>query len=247
MKICKSTTILFYFILLLSMAAFTVISQVAYTQTVVFEEQVDTNPDYSSTGPNKKNFVHLFIGFGCIVGPSENVGANIKYGQSADFEIGYRYKRKISNFYAWGVEMQYHGNGYVLKQDSAKILPNSILHKKEIFRFYNIGAGIYNRINIGKRGNIIGNYMDVGANVEFPFSIVHDIKNDGPNGTIVRTLTTHLDYVNKFNYYGFLRLGSNRFSVKTSYRFSDLFKKTEANDFPELPRFTVSLQVGVHK
>ncbi len=214
-------------------------------QAVVFEEQVDTTPDPSSFGPNKKNFIHLFVGFGCIVGPAENAGSAIKYGISSDLEIAYRYKRKISNFYAWGTELGYHGSSFILKQDAQKTLPNSTINKNELFKFYNLALGIYNRFNFGRRGNAIGNYVDIGGNAEFPFSIVHIATNDGANGTVVKTLTSHLDYVNKLNYHAFIRFGSNRYALKAAYRFSDLFKS--GNAYAELPRFAVTLQVGIHK
>jgi hypothetical protein len=219
----------------------------SFSQTVIFEEQVDTNPDFGRVGPNKKNFLHFFIGFGCIAGPSENAGSNIKYLLSTDFELGYRYKRKITNFYSLGTELFYHGSSFVLKQDSLKTLPNSNLNKNETFRFYGASLGIYNRINFGKRGNILGNYLDLGGSFDLPISILHDVKNDGPNETVIRTLTSHLDYVKKYYYYGFLRLGSNRFCIKTSYRFSNLFRKTNDYNFAELPRLIASLQIGIHK
>ena len=211
------------------------------SQTVVFEEQVDTTPDTDIFGPNKKNFVHLFVSFGFIIGPAENVGSNIKYVSSTDLEVAYRYKRKITNFYSWGTDLGYHGISYILKQNSQKTLPNSTINKNELFKFYNVALGIYNRLNFGKRGNAIGNYVDIGGSGEYPFSIAHIATNEGANGTVVRIITTHLDYVNKFNYYAFLRFGSNRYSLKAVYRLSDLFKTN--NSYAELPRIALALQV----
>lgn len=219
----------------------------ANAQTVVFEEQVDTNPDFSSFGPNKKNFMNYFIGFGFIVGPSEGIGSAIKYGASTDLQFGLSYKRKIFSFYAAGLEAYYHGNNFSLKQDLSKTLPNSNLNKNEVLRFYNIGLSFFNRINVGKRGNVIGNFLDIGANAEFPFSVVHDVKNDGDNNTIVRTLTSHLDYINKYGLYLFTRIGSNRYAMRVSYRFSDLFKTNESYNFAELPRIVISAHLGLHK
>ena len=217
----------------------------SHAQAVVFEEHVDTIPDQGSFGPNKKNFIHLFVGLGCIVGPAENAGSAIKYGLSSDLEIAYRYKRKISNFYSCGTEMGYHGSSFNLKQDAQKTLPNAVINKNELFKFYNFAMGIYNRFNFGRRGNVIGNYVDIGGSGEFPFSLVHITRNDGADGTIVRTLTSHLNYVNKFNYYAFIRLGSNRYALKAAYRLSDLFKKN--TNYAELPKIAMTLQVGIHK
>lgn len=246
MKSNKPASILF----ILTTSIFLSVGQKNYAQTIVFEEQVDTTPDITTYGPNKRNFTHFFAGFGFFAGPSDAEGSDIKYGVSNDLELGFRYKRKISNFYAIGSEIAYHGSSFVLKQDSLKTLPNPTLNKNEVFRFYGFSLSLYNRFNFGRRGNVIGNYIDVGGNFELPYSVVHNTKNVGANGAVVRVLTTHLDYINRYNYYGFFRVGSNKFAIKASYRFSDLFKTKSPisyYNYAELPRILLALQLGIHK
>jgi len=223
-------------------------------QTVLLEQDVNADTIPKMVGPNLKHFSHFYFGYGFVLGADAD-GSKIKYGSSSDFVYGYRYKRKLSEFYAVGFDLFYHSTAFHLKQDSTKALPNNILHddkgEKEKLTFHNFSLGLYNRFNFGKRGNYIGNFLDLGARVDWPFSVVHftkdiyDIANIN-NGGVVKTKTTRLVYTEPIYYNAFARLGFNKFVITASYRLSDLFKK-EYDLYPELPVLIMGVEIGLHK
>jgi len=227
---------------------------VAEGQTVLLEQDVNADTIPELVGPNLKHFSHLYVGYGFVLG-ADAVGSEIRYGSSSDFVYGYRYKRKLSEFYAVGFDIFYHSTAFHLKQDSTKALPNNILHddkgEKEKLTFHNLSLGLYNRFNFGKRGNYLGHFLDLGARIDWAFSVVHftkdiyDIANVN-NGGVVKTKTTGLVYIKPIYYNVFTRLGFNKFVITASYRLSDLFKE-EYDLYPELPLLIVGVEIGLHK
>ena len=218
-------------------------------QDVLLEEDVKADTIKQTVGPNLKHFTHLYFDLGFIVGESETEGADINYGKSYTFSIGYRYKRKICNFYAIGFDISYYFMSYNLKQNIFKILPNDSIHNKEKLIFNNLGLELYNRFNFGKRGNYIGNFIDIGAYGNWAYKIKHytkdDINVDINKAKIKQVTYTGLVYPEELNYGLRARIGINRYVLSATYRLSDLFK--EIYDYPELPRLSVGLQIGLHK
>ena len=155
----------------------------------------------------------------------------------------------FSNFYAIGVDISYCKTTFRLKWKPIKILPNDSLHDKEKLTFHNLSLGLYNRFNFGKRGNYIGNFLDLGAKVDLPFYVVHFTKDKidvaTNNGRIVKTRTTALTYINPIYYNAFFRFGINKYVITGSYRLSDLFKGN--NKYTELPVMTLGIEIGMHK
>jgi len=226
------------------------ISFACKAQTVMLEQDVikDTIPD--KTGPNLKSFKHFCIGYGFVFGESEGSGATVKSFGSSDFQLGFRYKRRVSNFYALGYEITYRVTAYKLKQDSSKRFPNKILHEKEKFSQNNLGLSLYNRFNFGKRGNYVGNFIDIGAYGDWAFSSVVQTKDsygvaNAYGARFIEQTHGNLIFVNPFNYGGLFRLGFNRYVLFATYRLSDLFKAKY--NYPELPRITAGVQFGLHK
>ena len=220
-------------------------------QDVLLEEDVKADTIKKTVGPNLKHFTHLYLDLGFIAGKSETEGADINYGKSYTFSVGYRYKRKISNFYAIGFDINYYLMSYNLKQENSKILPNDSLHNKEKLIFNNLGLELYNRFNFGKRGNYIGTFIDIGAYGNWAYKVKHYTKDeldnaDINNAKINEVTNTGLVYPEELNYGVKARIGINRFVLSATYRLSDLFKE-KYSYYPELPRLSVGLQIGLHK
>ncbi len=226
-----------------------------FAQLKLMEENVD-KIDFSkpNKGQNMKNYSHWFIGYAGYVGKSEGVGADINYGTSDVFSVGVRYKRKLAEFFALGAESWYSAEDFKIAQKKDKVIPTSDLHKKEDLRFNNISGATYMRFNFGKRGNILGKYMDLGAYGTWSFDIRHTytdkvVQVNKINGyRTVKTVHKRLVYTNPLNYGAIVRFGINRYVIYGTYRLSDLFDadfKTMAN--VELPRITVGVQIGLHK
>jgi len=199
-------------------------------------------------GPNARNYWHVWLATGIITGGSEGNGAAIVPGQSNCIDVGIRYKLKLANFYALGFSADYQRSIFQLVQDESKKIPNSMLHDKEKLRFNKLNIECYQRFNVGKRGNIIGKFWDIGVYAGWAFRVSHLTKDkyDEPNtnrGKQVRTVTRQLDYIEPLVYGFRSRIGINFFSVFLDYRASSLF-----NDHfdAELPRYCVGLQLGLH-
>jgi hypothetical protein len=229
-----------------------IISLHCFSQTVLLEEDRTKDTVPTSFGPNLKNFLHFYLGYGFVAGPSEK-GATINYGSSDRFIFGLRYKRKTGGVYSFGFDLNYHFTSFNLKQNAAKVLPDTILHKKEKFSEGALGFQLYNRINFDrKRGNYMGKFIDAGAGIDW-FSLSHITKDKLPDGSLHSTSTRKLNYVNPVYYYAFLKLGLNRIIFSAGYRLSDLFsddKNILVNGFPkpypELPKLLVGIEIGFY-
>jgi hypothetical protein len=222
----------------------TILSLTGFTQTVLFHQDVN-DTTLGKRGPNLRNYSHLYVGFGFIAGKPDSAGSAIKYGRSVDWMVGYRYKFRISNFFAIGYDIDFNSYTYALKQSSAKTLPDTIVHNKEQMNFSDLGLSGYMRFNYGRRGNRIGNFIDIGAFGDWGFSTTHFTKDKAPNGNIVKTTVSRLKYINDTNYGLTARVGFGRYVFFANYRLSDLFKTSY--HYAELPRITAGIQLGLHK
>jgi hypothetical protein len=160
-------------------------------------------------------------------------------------ELGARYKLKISRHHSIGAEISYNLYSYKINQKLGKLLPDTIMHKSERFLFSTATMGIYTRISLGRIGNYIGKFIDIGVYGDWVHYSDHFYKDKLDNGYVVRSHVSGLDYIQNIQYGAYVRFGITRYSVIAKYRFSDYF--TESANYPELPRFTIGIQVGVHK
>lgn len=212
-----------------------------YAQAVLLEQDLSKDSLVKKTGPNLRHYHHFYMSLGFAADQAEK-GAEINYGSSNSFDFGYRYKLKICNHYAMGTDFWWGSDGYNMKQANTKLLPDTILNDKEKFTFYNFGLGYYNRINFGKRGNHVGNYLDFGVYGQWTYNLVHYTKNKMTNGNVVEVKTKKLNYYNPLNWGVNARIGFNRYIITASYRMSDYF--ITRYKYPELPRLTVGVQIG---
>jgi len=223
-----------------------IISIVGFSQTVLFERKV-TDTTLGTHGENLRNYSHFYIGFGFIAGQPDSAGSNILMGKSSNFVFGYRYKLKICKFYAIGYDLAFNTYAFGLKQEKEKSLPDTILHGKESFSYSTLGLSPYMRFNYGRRGNRIGNFIDLGAYGDWKFSARTFTRDKLDNGNIVKVTTRKLKYLNPFNYGALARIGFGRYVIYGYYRLSDIFKTSDTYKFSELPRITVGVQIGMHK
>lgn len=214
-------------------------------QEILLHENVAQDTVKPLIGPNYRHYLHSFMAYGAVFGGTKGNGTEVRYGYSGDFLFGLRYKFRVSNLFAWGADIYYRSLIYPLRQDSAKFFPDTILNAKERLNFHSLSSGLYLRFNFEKkRGNRVGNFLDLGGYGEWTFRMSHFTKNKLPDGKIIRSTVTGLDYYNVFNYGAMARLGFNRWMIFVSWRFSDLFKSSK--NLPELPRLTAGVQVGFY-
>ncbi|MCI5055143.1 MAG: hypothetical protein MRY83_03490 [Flavobacteriales bacterium] len=219
------------------------------TQSVLLEEDVVSDTIPKSFGPNYDNFWHTYLRYGFIVGPAENETANIRYGRSYDFGIGLRYKRKLLPWYGLGFSLDYSQQNYSIRQDSLKLVPDSIIHKIERLQFNFVNLEFYNRFNFGKRGNIVGKYVDIGVYGSFGFGITHFTRDEyDPSvfgAEIVDITQRKLNYIERLQYGAIARIGFNKLAFFGRYRLSDLFN--DERNLAEMPRLVVGVELGLFK
>ncbi len=219
-------------------------------QIIIIEES-PLNEAPKTFGPNLKNYGHFFIGFDYYYPESDGLGAEIESINSGNFNLGYRYKRKICNYFALGFDVHFSNFKFRMQNNknstNVHYVPNNEEHDVEQFIFNNLGTEFYNRINFTKRGNHFGVFFDFGAYLNWSFEVRHTVKdnlhdNNNALGKRVVVRTRNLSFVEPFNYGAKIRFGYNRIVMTAAYRFSELFDNTFDS---ELPRVSIGLEFGL--
>ena len=214
----------------------------AEAQTILLQEIVHQDSVKGKWGPNLSNFMHWYIGFGFITPYDQNSGSEIYFGKANNFELGLRYKKKIIGWLAIGSGISYDYYNYRLEQNADKTLPDTLFYGKQKIKLHNLSLSPYLRINIGRRGNRLGNYIDLGLyyNVVLGSSL---IMHDTPQG-VDKVKVKKPDYIIQ-DYYGFYTsiCIANRFVLYGKYRQSDLI--IGHAEYADLPPLTVGVQINL--
>ncbi len=214
-------------------------------QTVLLQVDRAIDSISSKRGPNLDKFAHGFIYIGCIAGDDKS-GARIMYGPSVEFGGGARKKYKISPLYSLGWEIGVQEKIFKLKEESGKILPDTLINDVERMEFWSTYLSFYNRFNFDNhRGNYMGTFFDIGISGGWDFAITHVTKNELPNGSKITTQITSLPYVNRFTANAFARIGLSHVSAYATYRLTDLFRP--AYHFPELPALSFGIELAIFR
>lgn len=231
-------------------------AQFSFSQRTLLEEDINSYDfEKPKNGPNLLHFTHWYLGLGFFTPDPLEESIEIQYGKSNSFTIGYRYKLKATNWLSFGADLEYNTMSYHFKNAFFydETSENQTKHDLEKLRIHNAGTEVYLRFNFGKRGNIIGKFVDFAGYGTLNFDAKHIFIDKFPSPTAynskkVKVVNSNLNYINFLNYGARLRFGYNRYAVCISYRLSDILSKefkTE-NLQPELPRLNVDFQIGLH-
>lgn len=214
-----------------------------HAQTVLLDIDRKQEQRRPELGPNTKSFTHALFRIGAVAS-GDFEGARIVYGSSINLAVGIRKKHKISRVFSAGYDLELSYTDYKLLQRKGKILPDSILfNKSERLDFTGPGLGFFTRINFDpNRGNYLGKYLDLGITGLWNVSIKRITKSKLQDGTVVKTVTKNLPYVNNVDAKAFARIGKNHFSLYASYRLTEYFKSTF--NFPDLPRLVIGIEAA---
>lgn len=206
-------------------------------------------------GPNLLHFTHWYFGAGVIVQNPYEKSIDIENVSTHNLIIGYRYKLRVTNWLAFGADGIFYSESYYFKDNFFKesLTETSTNHNTEKIRLNNAGAEIYMRLNFGKRGNVIGKFVDFAAYGLYIFDAKHiyidKLQTPGfYHAKKIKVENRQLTYIESLNYGVKLRCGYNRYAVFFIYRFSDILSsgfKTD-NNLYELPRFSFGFQIGLH-
>jgi hypothetical protein len=210
-----------------------------WAQEIMVSEPEAIDSSVARYGPNRRHYGHFFVNFGSSIDAGD-AGARIVQPRLDQFSFGYRYKLRLFQHLALGIDAALTNFDYRLQQKDGKILPNSDLHDKERMLFTVLNGGAYMRINVGRRGNQLGNYLDLGGYGGITMSHTHFTKDKLPDGSTVRIRRNRLDYYQLFNYGLTARLGFKKIILFSRYRLSDMFYADK--NLPELPRITAGIE-----
>ena len=216
----------------------------AFSQDILLQQNVKADSVRPTYGPNLKNFFQGYIGLGFPLHTNEILNYT-KPILSTNFDLGVRYKRRFTNYLAMGLDMEINSTSYKIKQKDTKTVPDTLINDKEKIQLSSVVSSAWVRINVGRRGNLIGNFLDIGAYGGWNFQKKHKTTNVNDDNEKVKVITNRLHYVDNFSYGLLARLGVSRIALKVNYRLSDMFKTSYAK--PELPRLIVGVEVGLFK
>lgn len=218
-------------------------------QEVLLSENVKGDTVRSNFGPNKTHYLIMYTGIGFFVSPS-NKGSDVNPYSSSDYRIGARYKLKLCSWEAIGFDVYYNTNNFNLKQNDQKTIPNKTLHDKEKVVTNNVAVDLFNRINFGKRGNVLGKYLDLGFYFSYYFASKHVYKDtftsaNSAFATRNKVVNRGMKYFSDYNYGPIMRIGNNRYTLYAQYRMTPYF--IQGFNFADMPIVVAGIQVGLHK
>lgn len=219
----------------------------AHAQRVLLRGNVATDTLQPTTGPNRTFFQHFYLGYAAVVGESAGPGAAVRYGASGETFVGVRQKYRLSQTAALGFDLRYARLVYQLAQNDRKVFPTSVQHKRESLALPQLQLEAFGRLNLGRRGNVVGRYLDLTGWGGWIMSTAHHYKDEpGPTGSgRVEVTERQLNYVRRWSYGVGARLGSGRYVLVARHRLADTFTEAAAARYPELPRWLVGLELGL--
>lgn len=207
-------------------------------QVELLDEQHVQEQEKPKKGPNYRHYFHSFMSFGVNPLPGDE-GAITEPGLD-EFNFGVRYKFRIAEPLAIGLDLAYNANTFRMKQTGSKNTPDTALFDRQRMEFHAARLGGYIRVNYGKRGNSLGKYIDLGAYVDYIFAHTLFSKITLGDGSVARINRSKLDYYQPFNYGLQARIGFNKISLYGHYRLSPIF--FAPYNFTELTPLSVGVQ-----
>jgi hypothetical protein len=217
----------------------------ARAQQVLVEANVADDTIKTTFGPNRRYFGHAYASYGLLAGPSGGSGARLRYGfASSEVQAGGRLKRRLSQTLALNLDLRYAYQQFALAQNAQKTLPSPAQHQREDLALHHLQSELSLRLNTGRRGNVVGRYLDLLAYGGWVAGTSHTTEDEpGPGIKSVETTERGLPYLRRWTGGVGARLGSDRYALVTRYRLSSTFR-SEYVAWPELPRWVVGLELG---
>ena len=228
-------------ILLIAVLLFTL---TGFSQTIIMQDASPMEPyEVKTNGPNLKNYGHWFIGFGAVM-PVGAQSDNTIFGKSLLFELGYRYRYRVSNFFNTGFDVSYYIQGNRLNHSGMEKVYDGMVHDRANIVQNELRFSPFLRFNLTpKRGNYLGTYIDLGGYIAWNFIPVFRAVDNRSSYNEELKYPRQYDPMQKRNEYGLTgRIGRNKLIVFAHYRISDLLKNS---DLPDLPRLAVGIQFGL--
>ncbi|SDX57611.1 hypothetical protein [Hymenobacter psychrophilus] len=232
---------------LLALLLLAALPRLASAQRVLLRADPATDTIPGRYGPNRAFYQHLYLGYTAVTGAAAGPGAKLRYPQSAELFAGLRNKWRVTGSTAVGLDARFAYLRYQLQQNSTKQVPNSQLHYRESLNLTQLQLEPFARLSFGRRGNVVGNYLDVSAWGGWALASNHSYEDRPGQGQGTRTLVREVRpaYLRRWNWGLSTRLGAGRYALLARYRLADTFSASAPAAYPELPRWLLGLEVGI--
>ncbi len=213
------------------------------SQTIVMQNTNPMEPYNAKTkGENRKHYNQGFISFG-VVTPIGAKNDDSYFGKSLVFDLGHRYRYRISNFINIGNDLSFYMQGNRLDHSGMHKIYDGATHERENIIQNEFRISPFIRFNLTPhRGNYLGTYIDFGGYIGWNFLPVFRAVDTGHNGNEEMAYTRSFDpNQNRYDYGVTGRIARNKHLLFATYRLSDIMKKSEQ---PSLPRLAVGIQFG---
>ncbi|MBC6698737.1 hypothetical protein [Hymenobacter sp. BT190] len=232
--------------LIILLAAMWLHPRLGHCQRVLLQSTVSQDTTYEQYGPNRAFYNHLYVSYMPVVGVAAGPGAPLRYGSSAELAVGVRNKFRFSEPLSAGFDLRFVRRTYDLAQKTGKLLPTPTQHYRESLALMETHLETFVRLNVGARGNVVGRYLDLNGWGGWALSTAHrtEDRSSGNSAKKVRIIATGLPYLRRWSYGVGGRLGTGRYAAVARYRLSDTFTSAAPMEFPELPRWTVGVEIG---
>ncbi|MCK5821694.1 MAG: hypothetical protein KAH17_07405 [Bacteroidales bacterium] len=212
-------------------------------QEVLIDEAPETSTDQGSWGPNRNNYIQLTFYRGQYL-PIGGVMLETKTIQNLSTGVQLQYKRKINNTFSGIVEAVYNSDQFGLNCDKPSQINGATSYYKEQLIMHSAGINTLFRVNIDKkRGNHLGQYLEVGLFVDYLFISNHIGFSDGSASSgkfkKVKVTESGLNYINPLQYGYMIRIGMDKYGLFYKNRFTYWI-----ND-PTINGFLPSHQLGI--
>jgi hypothetical protein len=205
-------------------------------------EEVDTTGKISKFGPNRLFYLCPYGGLGTMPMP-QVYGAQTNWW-STSLTYGIRSKLKLFYWNALVLDVAYRYDRYSIRQNTPKLSPLiAANHVRERISLHNFSVAFCDRINFRRRGNVMGNWLDLGVYADHVFrsaNVFVDRHYDSNSASgfsyKVKTRIVGLPYIDKLNYGFAIRVGGDYYCFYAQYRVNSLFTVETPNnrDLPKL-------------
>ncbi|MBT2558399.1 hypothetical protein J7E24_11435 [Hymenobacter sp. ISL-91] len=233
--------------LLLALLLLAVWPRPATAQRVLLRADPATDTIPRRYGPNRNFYQHLYLGYTAVVGAADGPGAPLRYPQSGEVFAGLRNKWRITGATAAGLDARFAYLRYQLRQSSTKQVPTAQPHYRESLGLTQLQLEPFIRLSFGRRGNVIGHYLDVSGWGSWALSSNHSYEDRPGQGQGARTLVREVRpaYLRRWSWGLGARLGTGRYALAGRYRLANTFSSLAPASYPELPRWLLGLEIGV--
>jgi len=219
-----------------------------FTRSLV-DVTIDTSGKITKFGPNRLYFGHGLCQVGEKVGP-QVYGLQTNWW-SGSIEYGVRGKLKLWSWEALVMDFGYRYDRYSMRKDTPKLLPlDPTVHQRERISTHNLSASFCDRLNFGRRGNVMGSWLDFGVYADWSFRTANvfvdqHYDSNSPSGYRYKSKTkvTRLPYMESINYGWTVRVGGDYAGVFAQWRMNNIIKSNYTTNDRDLPKLTIGIEI----